>query len=222
MASNNQGPGAGQGEGPPGHPGADGAGVKELQPATISATESTRATEHATPSVHGVRLRVNGHEHSFEVQSWVTLLDLLRERLQMTGTKKGCDHGQCGACTVLVDGRRTLSCLQLAVMRDGADITTVEGLAQGDALHPMQLAFVQHDALQCGYCTPGQLCSAVGLIHEGQASSLDEVRELMSGNLCRCGAYVQIAQAVAEVALGQGEHRSERAHSPIVTGTVPA
>lgn len=185
------------------------------------AAATDRASDAAAPTVHRVALRVNGEAHVVEVASWVTLLDLLRDRLQMTGTKKGCDHGQCGACTVLVDGRRTLSCLQLAVMRDGADITTVEGLAKGDELHPLQQAFVRHDALQCGYCTPGQLCSAAGLINEGQATTLDDVRELMSGNLCRCGAYVQIAHAVAEVALGAGEHRSERASAPIVTGTVP-
>ncbi len=174
------------------------------------------------PSPHRLRLRINGQAHTLEVEPWVTLLDLLRDRLDLTGTKKGCDHGQCGACTVLVDGRRILSCLQLAVMRDGAELTTVEGLAQGEALHPIQRAFVAHDALQCGYCTPGQLCSAIGLMNEGQAHSLDEVRELMSGNLCRCGAYVQIARAVAEVALDASPHESERARRPIVTGTVPA
>jgi len=171
---------------------------------------------------HRVHVRINGAQHTLEVEPWVTLLDLLRDKLLLTGTKKGCDHGQCGACTVLVDGERTLSCLSLAVMRDGCEVTTVEGLAQGDALHPLQQAFMRHDAFQCGYCTPGQLCSAIGLLNEGQARTLDDVRELMSGNLCRCGAYVQIAQAVAEVALGEGKHTSERAHSAIVTGTVPA
>lgn len=174
-----------------------------------------------SPHCHPIQLHVNGHLHCVEVDAWVTLLDLLRDRLQLTGTKKGCDHGQCGACTVLVDGRRTLSCLQLAVMRDGSDITTVEGLATGETLHPLQRAFIQHDALQCGYCTPGQLCSAIGLINEGQAHTLDDVRELMSGNLCRCGAYPQIAQAVAEVALGPGEHPGRRALAPIASGTVP-
>ena len=173
------------------------------------------------PPTQRVRLRLNGQPREFELLPWVTLLDLLRERCGLTGTKKGCDHGQCGACTVLVDGRRTLACLQLAVMREGSEVTTIEGLAEGSTLHPLQRAFVEHDALQCGYCTPGQICSAAGLIAEGEAHNLDEVRELMSGNLCRCGAYVQIAQAVAEVAFGPGLHRSERAERPIVTGTVP-
>ncbi|KQP22957.1 (2Fe-2S)-binding protein [Pseudorhodoferax sp. Leaf267] len=174
------------------------------------------------PSTHSIDITVNGAVQRLQVEAWVTLLDLLRDKLRLTGTKKGCDHGQCGACTVLVDGERVLSCLSLAVMRDGCEVTTVEGLADGDTLHPLQRAFIQHDALQCGYCTPGQLCSAVGLVREGQARTLDDVRELMSGNLCRCGAYVQIAQAVAEVALGQPHARGERAHTAVVTGTVPA
>jgi xanthine dehydrogenase YagT iron-sulfur-binding subunit len=174
-----------------------------------------------------VRLRINGRAHQVEVEPWVSLLDLLRDRLHLTGTKKGCDQGQCGACTVLVDGKRVLSCLTLAVMRDGADVTTVEGLqglAGGDGgLHPLQQAFIDHDAFQCGYCTPGQLCSAVGLMNEGQARTPDDVRELMSGNLCRCGAYVQITQAVCAVALGQApQDGGERARSPVVVGTVPA
>jgi xanthine dehydrogenase YagT iron-sulfur-binding subunit len=178
----------------------------------------------APPTQH-VELTVNGRREAVEIEPWVSLLDLLRDRLRLTGTKKGCDHGQCGACTVLVDGQRVLSCLTLGVMRNGCEVTTVEGLASlaGDAvgLHPIQEAFIRHDAFQCGYCTPGQLCSAVGLINEGEATTLDEVRELMSGNLCRCGAYVQIAQAVAEVALGKGQHKSERADRPVVPGTVP-
>jgi xanthine dehydrogenase YagT iron-sulfur-binding subunit len=164
--------------------------------------------------------RINGQVHPIAVEPWVTLLDLLRDRLDLTGTKKGCDQGQCGACTVLVDGQRVLSCLTLAVSCEGADIQTVEGLATGEQLHPLQEAFIRHDALQCGYCTPGQLCSAVGLMNEGQAHSVDEVRELMSGNLCRCGAYAQITQAVYEVALGETAG-SERAHQPVVIGTVP-
>jgi len=135
-----------------------------------------------------------------EVAPWTTLLDLLREKLALTGTKKGCDHGQCGACTVLIDGKRINSCLTLAIMRDGADIVTVEGLASRDgALHPIQDAFIEFDAFQCGYCTPGQLCSAVGLLREGRARTPDEIRELMSGNLCRCGAYPNIVAAIEHV-----------------------
>ena len=135
-----------------------------------------------------VTLNVNGEAREFAVAPWTTLLDALRDHLGLTGTKKGCDHGQCGACTVLVDGRRIVSCLTLAVMRDGARVTTVEGLAGDGALHPVQQAFIDHDAFQCGYCTPGQICSAVALIAEGRAKTEDEIRELMSGNICRCGA----------------------------------
>lgn len=148
---------------------------------------------------HPIRLHLNGQAREFEVESWVTLLDLLRERAGLTGTKKGCDHGQCGACTVLLDGRRVNSCLTLAVMQDGHEVTTVEGLAKGEELHPLQQAFIDCDAFQCGYCTPGQICSAAGLVAEGQAKTIDDVRELMSGNLCRCGAYPQIVRAVARV-----------------------
>ena len=126
------------------------------------------------------------------------MLDLLRDQLGLTGTKKGCDHGQCGACTVLLDGRRINSCLTLAVMHDGARLTTIEGLASTEALHPLQAAFVKHDAFQCGYCTPGQICSAAGLAAEHRASSRDEIREHMSGNLCRCGAYPNILAAIEE------------------------
>ncbi|MGJ5175977.1 (2Fe-2S)-binding protein [Bradyrhizobium oligotrophicum] len=147
-----------------------------------------------------VRLTVNGEPRTLALDDpRVTLLDLLRERLHLTGTKKGCDRGQCGACTVLVDGRRINSCLTLAVSLDGAAITTIEGLATGDQLHPVQEAFVAHDALQCGFCTPGQIMSAVGLISEGQAGADPErVREAMSGNLCRCSAYVGIVEAVLD------------------------
>jgi|SRR5690349_15083514 xanthine dehydrogenase YagT iron-sulfur-binding subunit len=148
-----------------------------------------------------VALRVNGTEHALELDTRTSLLDLLREELGLTGAKKGCDHGQCGACTVLVDGRRANACLALAVAHDGAEVTTVEGLADGDTLHPVQAAFVAHDGFQCGYCTPGQICSAVGLLAEVDGSpSEDEIRELMSGNLCRCGAYPGIVAAIAEAA----------------------
>ncbi len=145
-----------------------------------------------------VGLTVNGVRHDLTVDSRTTLLDLLREQLGLTGTKKGCDHGQCGACTVLIDGRRVYSCLTLAVMHAGPRITTVEGLADGDTLHPVQQAFVERDAFQCGYCTSGQICSAVGLLHEGHARTDAEVRELMSGNICRCGAYPNIVAAIQD------------------------
>lgn len=152
-----------------------------------------------------VRLRINGIEQDFQLQPWVTLLDLLRERLDLTGTKKGCDHGQCGACTVIADGRRINACLALAVAYDCADITTVEGLAalggNPDGLHPLQQAFIDCDAFQCGYCTPGQLCSAAGMLNEPAPRSAAEIRERMSGNVCRCGAYPQIVEAVARVVL---------------------
>lgn len=151
---------------------------------------------------HSISLTINDRTRRFDIEPSVTLLDLLHDKLGLTGVKKGCDHGQCGACTVLVNGERINSCLTLAVMRDGCQVITVEGLAKDGQLHPLQQAFVEHDAFQCGYCTPGQLCSAVGLMKEGHARTRDEVRELMSGNLCRCGAYVQILNAVTEVALG--------------------
>ncbi|EJN12116.1 aerobic-type carbon monoxide dehydrogenase, small subunit CoxS/CutS-like protein [Bradyrhizobium sp. YR681] len=152
-------------------------------------------------------LTINGVRHELSLAPWVTLLDLLRERLGLTGTKKGCDQGQCGACTVLIDGRRVNACLVLAVARDGADITTVEGLATGDELHPLQAAFIEHDAFQCGYCTPGQICSGVGLMQEGHAHTREEIREQMSGNICRCGAYTNIADAIEDVIARQSASR---------------
>jgi len=147
-----------------------------------------------------IRLTVNGEQHDIVLDDpRVTLLDLLRERLQLTGTKKGCDRGQCGACTILVDGKRINSCLALAVSHDGADILTIEGISEGDHLHPVQAAFITHDGFQCGFCTPGQIMSAIGLISENQAGSDPErIREGMSGNLCRCGAYAGITDAVLE------------------------
>ena len=150
------------------------------------------------PNKVAVALIVNGVETQLKVAPWTTLLDALRDHLDLTGTTKGCDHGQCGACTVLVDGRRVNSCLTLAVMKDGAEVTTIEGLATDDALHPLQQAFIDHDAFQCGYCTPGQICSAAGLISEGKAKTPDEIRELMSGNICRCGAYPNIVAAIQQ------------------------
>ena len=164
------------------------------------ATNTALRSDPATPiGTVPITLTINGQTRSLAVEPWTTLLDLLREREHLTGTKKGCDHGQCGSCTVLVDGKRMNSCLILAVARDGASVTTIEGLANGNALHPLQQAFMDHDAFQCGYCTPGQICSAQGLINEGHARTRDDVRELMSGNLCRCGAYPNIADAVLEV-----------------------
>jgi xanthine dehydrogenase YagT iron-sulfur-binding subunit len=158
-----------------------------------------------------ISLTINGVRRDIELEDpRVTLLDLLRERLDLTGTKKGCDRGQCGACTVLVNGQRINSCLALAVSYDGADVLTIEGVARGDQLHPVQAAFIVHDGLQCGFCTPGQIMSAIGLIHEGQAGSDPErVREGMSGNLCRCGAYAGITEAVLEATnnLAQSDRR---------------
>jgi xanthine dehydrogenase YagT iron-sulfur-binding subunit len=163
---------------------------------------------------HDVTLRINDSDHALHLDTRATLLDVLREELGLTGSKKGCDHGQCGACTVLLDGRRANACLVLAVTLDGVEITTVEGLADGDELHPLQTAFIDHDAFQCGYCTPGQICSAVGMLAEARAGwpsgvtadltadpvlDDEEIRERMSGNLCRCGAYANIVPAIAEV-----------------------
>ena len=151
-----------------------------------------------------VTLRVNGVDHELRLDPRVTLLDALRDILGLTGTKKGCDQGACGACTVLVDGRRVVSCLMLAAQCDGRQVTTIEGLATDGELHPVQQAFIRHDAFQCGYCTSGQLMSAVSLLREGRAGSDEEIREFMSGNLCRCGAYPNIVAAIREVAEAGG------------------
>ena len=161
---------------------------------------------------HSISLTVNGARREIELNDpRVTLLDLLRERLQLTGTKKGCDRGQCGACTILVDGKRINSCLALAISHDGAEIVTIEGVARGDQLHPVQAAFIAHDGFQCGFCTPGQVMSAIGLMSEGQAGTdLERIREGMSGNLCRCGAYAGIVDAVLEAQANQTEASQRR------------
>jgi xanthine dehydrogenase YagT iron-sulfur-binding subunit len=181
------------------------AGVTAALPATVLGGTSAKSPE-ATPSSSAApalsvpaTLQVNGKSYSIEVEARTTLLDFLRESLGLTGSKKGCDHGQCGACTVLVNGRRINSCLTLAVMHEGDQITTVEGLAQEGRLAPLQEAFIRHDAFQCGYCTAGQLCSAAACLKEGHANTESEIREWMSGNLCRCGAYPNIIAAIQEL-----------------------
>src|SRR5262245_7165130 len=165
-------------------------------------------TNNTTPNVHldnaitggcTITLNINGQDRALTVEPRVTLLDALRERLLLTGTKKGCDHGQCGACTVHINGERRLACLTLAVMQQGQKITTIEGLAEENALHPLQQAFIRHDGFQCGFCTSGQIMSGVALLREGHARTADEIRELMSGNLCRCGAYNGIVEAITAV-----------------------
>ncbi|MDQ3198663.1 MAG: (2Fe-2S)-binding protein [Verrucomicrobiota bacterium] len=166
-------------------------GLSDLQGAPTS------AANHSTHMID-IQLKINGALHKVRLDPRTSLLDLLREHLQLTGSKKGCDHGQCGACTVLLNGRRVNSCLTLAVALEGDEITTIEGLAQGDQLHPMQAAFVEHDGFQCGYCTPGQICSAVACVQEGHAKDDAQIREWMSGNLCRCGAYPNIVDAIKE------------------------
>ena len=153
----------------------------------------------AVPEAVSTSLTINGRLYSLTLDPRTTLLDLLREHLDLTGTKEGCDQGQCGACTVIIDGRRVNSCLTFVSMCDGAQITTIEGLATDGKLHPLQQAFIDHDAFQCGYCTSGQICSAVGLIAEGKAKTVDDIRELMSGNICRCGAYTNIVAAIQQV-----------------------
>ncbi len=151
-----------------------------------------------------ISLTINKQPYKLNTLPWVSLLDALRESLNLTGTKKGCDHGQCGACTIICDGKRILSCLTLAVARDGSEITTIEGISADSQLHPLQKAFIDHDAFQCGYCTPGQICSAIGMLQEGHATSRADVKELMSGNLCRCGANNNIIDAIMEVKDGGG------------------
>src|SRR3954469_7074309 len=166
----------------------------------MMSNSNAETTEVSTvPPLIPVKLTINGQKHAIQLAPWVSLLDALREYLNLTGTKKGCDHGQCGACIVLVNGKRINSCLTLVLMKDGAEITTIEGLANGDQLHPLQAAFIEHDAFQCGYCTPGQICSAVGMLNEGKANTRGEVKDLMSGNLCRCGANSNIIDAIMEV-----------------------
>ena len=193
--------------------------AQELRLAQLAPAPGAVSAPVRQENMVAVSLKVNGQARTLEIDSRVVLLDALRERLALTGTKKGCDQGQCGACTVLVDGRRVLSCLTLAATLEGREVTTIEGLARGDHLHPMQAAFIRHDAFQCGYCTPGQICSAVGVLEEvrrGETSHAsadvsapgarltdDEIRERMSGNLCRCGAYPGIVAAVQEVHSGR-------------------
>jgi xanthine dehydrogenase YagT iron-sulfur-binding subunit len=184
-------------------------------PQAVKAAAQSRATGEPAGATSSVSLEVNGKPVTLQLDNRTTLLDALREHLRLTGTKKGCDHGQCGACTAIVDGRRINTCLSLAVMHEGSKVTTIEGLGTPDKLHPMQAAFVKHDGYQCGYCTPGQICSAVAVLDEikqgipshvtadlddADKFSVDEVRERMSGNICRCGAYSNIVEAISEVA----------------------
>lgn len=179
------------------------AAVAVIPPAITKASESDwdEKTAGYFEKV-SLSVEINGKPHNLLIEPRVTLLDLLREQLLLTGTKKGCDHGQCGACTVHINGSRVLSCMSLAVMQHGKKITTIEGLSTGDKLHPMQEAFIKFDGFQCGYCTPGQIMSAVACIQEGHASNNDDIREYMSGNICRCGAYPNIVKAIAHVKQG--------------------
>ena len=165
---------------------------------------ATGSSASSLPEEIAITLTVNGERRQLSIRPWTTLLDLLRDDLDLTGTKKGCDHGQCGACTCIVDGKRINSCLSLAVMKDGSSVTTIEGLVSGGVLHPMQQAFIDHDAFQCGYCTPGQICSAVALLDEGRVTNAAEIREMMSGNICRCGAYTNIVAAIEDVMAQRG------------------
>lgn len=172
-----------------------------LAPPTFIKAATDRLDEKVSDYLtqESIQLEVNGIQHQLTVEPRVTLLDLLREQLHLMGTKKGCDYGQCGACTVHVNGKRVLSCLSLAVMQNGKKVTTIEGLATGDKLHPMQEAFIRHDGFQCGYCTPGQIMSAVACIREGHANNEEDIRQYMSGNICRCGAYPNIVDAITDV-----------------------
>lgn len=173
----------------------------QFKTASASLVASLDVIHSVSASIEKVQvvLHINSKDYQLSLDTRTTLLDLLREILHLTGTKKGCDHGQCGACTVLVNGQRINSCLSLAVMHEGDEVTTIEGLAQGEKLHPMQKAFIEHDAFQCGYCTPGQIISAIALLNEGNTSSAEEIREHMSGNICRCGAYPNIVAAIIDV-----------------------
>jgi xanthine dehydrogenase YagT iron-sulfur-binding subunit len=177
------------------------AALASLSPVLVKAGENDERIAALFEKVD-LQLTVNNVPYNLTVEPRVTLLDLLREQIGLTGTKKGCDHGQCGCCTVHVDGKRINSCLSLAVMNHGKKVTTIEGLADGDKLHPMQEAFMKHDGFQCGYCTPGQIMSAIGCINEGHADTAEQVREYMSGNICRCGAYPNIVDAIMEVKNG--------------------
>ncbi len=177
------------------------AALAVTSPAIVKAAENDEKIAALFEKIP-LQIEVNGIAHKLDVEPRVTLLDFLREHLHLTGTKKGCDHGQCGACTVHVDGRRINSCLSLAVMNEGKKITTIEGLADGDKLHPVQEAFIEHDGFQCGYCTPGQIMSGVACINEGHTGSEAEIREFMSGNICRCGAYPNIVDAIMKAKNG--------------------
>jgi|CXWL01.1.fsa_nt_gi xanthine dehydrogenase YagT iron-sulfur-binding subunit len=201
------------------------AALNVVPPASMLASEPVVIDGVPIERVNDLKLNINGKEYVLSVDTRTSLLDALREHLDMTGSKKGCDHGQCGACTVIIDGRRTLSCLTLAAMCDGKKVTTIEGIATGETLHPMQAAFIEYDGMQCGYCTPGQICSAIAMLEEakkGDASHVtanvssiardqkltkEEIRERMSGNICRCGAYPNIVDAIENVHAGKGGKR---------------
>ncbi len=188
-----------------------GVALVALPLADEAAIAETPPSARPSGEAFALRTTVNGRPVAIEIDTRTSLLDLLRERLALTGAKKGCDHGQCGACTVHVDGRRVASCLTLAAKVGGRQVTTIEGLSDGRTLHPMQQAFVDHDALQCGYCTPGQIMAAVACVREGNATSRERIREYMSGNICRCGAYVGIVQAIEDAAATMGRQGEKAA-----------